>query len=172
MERVVLIVREQNKIYKLLRTEFNWEDLKEKPQIKTKYGLFIYHQTKVVLIKETKKRGGMSTTNYKKVNAKSYKNLIWLDRMYERKIKEGKQNIFKVIIPLEFPNGYKLYDQDENFYGTVIDQDDIFLYIVPKNKDKVHPFVPKSFLQNYIKAAAGKAGLKVPLEFVKDFERD
>ncbi len=168
---MVLILQDKNKKQEFLNKEFNWEELKNKPQIKTKYGLFIYHQTKIVLIRETKKSGGMSTTEYKKVNSKSYKNLTWLDRMYERKIKEGKQNIFKVIIPLEFPNGYKLYEHNEEFYGTIISQDDVFLYVLPKNKNKVQPFVEKNLSEYYIKAAAGKTGLKVPLEFVEDFER-
>ncbi len=142
------------------------------PQVKTKYGLFIYLKQRIVLAKTTRGKGGITTTEYKKLNTKSYKNIIWLDRMFVRKTEAGKKDIFKVIIPLEFPPKYKLYDQNEEFYGTIIDKDNVFIYAVPKNKTKVERFLEKSLTEHYIKAAAGKAGLKVPLEFVKDFERD
>ena len=40
--------------------------------------------------------------------------------MYERRIKESSHlTLIKVIMPLDFPNGYKLYDQDGKYYATV-----------------------------------------------------
>ena len=156
----------------LLDKEFDLEELRNAPQVKTHYGLHIYKKEVIMLAKATKRSKGVSETKFKKVNRKSYKNLTWLNRMYERRKKETPySNLYKVIYPLEFPNNYKLYNQDGEYYGTVITKDDIFLYVVTRFKNTPSMFLEKGIERYYIQAQDDKYGLIVPLEFVKDYER-
>lgn len=156
----------------LLTEEFDNEILKAAPQIKTEYGLFIYRKESIILANATRRTKEVTERKYKKVNRKSYKNLTWLDRMYERRKKETPYlNLLKVIFPLEFPNNYKLYDQNGEYYGTVINKNDFFLYIVTRFNKTPSVFLRDGIERYYIQAQDGKHGMTVPLEFMKDYER-
>ncbi|MFA6711219.1 MAG: hypothetical protein WCS33_00735 [Candidatus Caldatribacteriota bacterium] len=168
---MVSIAQERNS-ESLLNKEFNNTELENAPQVKTEYGLYIYTKEIIVLAKATKRSLGITDKKYKKVNRKSYKNLTWLNRMYERRIKESSHlTLIKVIMPLDFPNGYKLYDQDGKYYATVVGKNDIFLYLVIRYKNKPTMFLEKGMDRYYIQAQDGKYGLTVPLEFVEKYER-
>jgi len=160
----------------LLTQEFNTEVLKEAPQVKTHYGLYIYKKQTTVLIKAGRKKGSKDIveTKYVKVNRKPYKNLTWLNRMYDKRKGEGEvfgTPYLKVITPLEFPDNYKIYDQNGEYYGTVIQSNDIFTYIVTRFNTTPTPFMYDTLQQYYIWAQDNKYGLTVPLEFVEKYER-
>ncbi len=156
----------------LIHQEFNNEELKNAPQVKTDYGLYVYRKEVITLIKGNKKRAGVTDVSYKKVNRKSYKNLKWLDRMYEKwKDNLSDEVLFKVIMPLEFPKGYKLYDHNGDYYATIIDKNDIFLLVVTRYNKTPSFFLEKKLFEYYAQSHDGKYGLTVPLEFVENFER-
>lgn len=145
-------------------------------QVPTKYGFFIYHQEVIQLTKGTKKKKAITETKYKKMNRKSYKNIEWLNKMYKRKTKEvldEYNQMFKVILPLEFPEGYKIFDHKGNYYATVLATDDIFHYLaIQKDVDEIHFFLKDKVEHLYIKAqCGGPYGFIVPEEFAKDYER-
>jgi hypothetical protein len=167
----------------LLRLNKNIPDFQERlraPQIKTSYGLYIYREEIINLTMGTKKKKAITESKYKKVNRKSYKNLDWLNRMYDRKTKsvdhiddDDKDRIYKVILPLEIPKGYKLYDQKGNYYATVMEIDELFYFVaILKNTKEVFPFLQTFVEKMFIQAqCGGKYGFTVPLEFVKDYQR-
>lgn len=167
-------------ILELLKNIPGYQKRKNSKQIPVKYGLFIYSQQTEELTKGTKRRKAITSKKYTKQNSKSYKNLTWLNRMYDRKMKEiahldpkDVDPLYKVIIPLEFPQGYKLYDLNGEYYATVLDSDDIFLYLaIGKRTDDVFYFLRSKMESLYIKGQCEKKyGLSVPLEFVKNYER-
>jgi hypothetical protein len=145
------------------------------PQVPTKYGFFIFREEITQLTKGTKKRKAMVERKYKKLNRKSYKNTIWMEKMYERKIKSGEISdpLHKVILPLEIPMGYKIFDHKGNYYATVLDSDDIFYYIViQKNSSEIHFFLRTKVEELYIQAqCGGPYGFIVPPEFFKEYEK-
>lgn len=139
----------------------------------TKYGLFVYRKEVIHLTKGTKRRKAITQSNYKRENRKSYKNLEWLDRMYERRKKDSLEDLYKVILPLELPVGYKLYDHNEEYYATVLAEDEIFYYFaIKKDNDEPHYFLKTLVEKMYVQAqCGGPYGFKVPLEFVEGYER-
>ncbi len=168
--RITLNLRELNKNIPgyLKRTK--------SPQVKAKYRLHIYEEEITNLTKATKKKPAITTSQYKRANSstKGYKNLEWLDKMYERKLKEDGlgRRYFKVIIPEHLPKGYKLYDKKGEYYGTVIAEDEVFYYIVSGKREVADPFlkdfIERMFLQGQ---CGGKYGFSVPLEFIEGYER-
>lgn len=154
-----------------------YEKRKRAKQLNVEYGLFIYKEEKIFLTKQTKTRKGITTNNYTKENRKSYKNLEWLDKMYKRKMKDKDPEdqftrLIKVIMPLTFSVGFKLYDHNEEYYGTILEYDeDSLCYVVIKKDIEASPFLPKKLSDLYVQAAAGSYGFKIPLEHIKDFER-
>lgn len=127
-------------------------------------------------MKAGRKKGSKDVVEkkYTKVNRKSYKNLTWLNRMYERRVKENLvigTPLLKVIYPIKFPDGYKLFNEKEEYYGTIVQSNDIFLYIVPHFADYAIPFLKDRLWEYYVWAQDNRYGLTVPLELVKDYER-
>jgi hypothetical protein len=158
-------------------TKENYEQRKNKDQIKVEYGLFIFREEVTNLTKATKKKKAIISKDYKKENKKSYKNISWLDKMYDRKMKGREEDneydkLIKVIMPLSFPPGFKLYDHKGEYYGTVIEyNEDSVCYVAVGKQNEGSPFLPKKMSELYIKAAAGSYGFTVPYEDIKDFER-
>lgn len=155
----------------------SYEERKSKPQVKVSYGLFIYAEEITNLTKATKRKKAIISKNYKKVNRKSYKNIEWLNKMYERRTKDRDEDdeynqLIKVIMPLSFPPGFKLYNDKEEYYGTVISYDeDSLCYVIIGKSQEASPFLPKKMTELYIKAAAGGYGFVVPEEDIKNYER-
>lgn len=167
-------------IIKMQKQIPSYQKRKNSKQPPTRYGLFIYARLTEHLTKSTKKRKGITKTTYKKQNQRSYKNLHWLNTMYDRKMKalshlqpEDYDPLFKVILPLEFPNKYKLYDVNGEYYGTVLDSNDIFLYVaIGKDKPDILYLLRSKIEELYLKAQCEQTyGFIVPEEFVKDYER-
>lgn len=152
---------------------YNWEELRDKPQVPTDYGFFIYKKEFTTIIKGRGKKKGILSVEYKRLNRKSYKNIKWMNRMYERRISNGEDEklLLKVIMPLKFPNGYKLFDQEGEYYGTVVGQGEIFLEVVIRKTDEVNVFIEKTFNRFYVHSQDGKPGLIVPAEFIEGYER-
>jgi len=152
----------------------SYQKRKNARQPETKYGLFIYKKITTELTKKTKKKKAIVSTEHKKENSKSYKNITWLNRMYERKMKENPIDpLYKVVIPLQIPNGYKLYDHKGQYYATVLDQNDVFYFLaIQKDTEDIHfflrTFVDKMFIQAQ---CGGPYGFIVPEEFYKNYER-
>jgi len=148
------------------------------PQVKTEYGLFIFSEKVIQLTKKTKKKKGIRQIEYEKLNAKGYKNLLWLDRMYKRRTQDqndedGNLRKFKVIIPLILPEGYKIYDNKGEYYATVLGDNEIFIYAVAqKDNTEIQHFL-RSFVEKmYIQGQCdGKYGFSVPSRFIKNYER-
>lgn len=143
------------------------------PQVPTKYGFFLYREEITQLTKGTKKRKAMVKREYKQVNRKSYKNIEWMNKMYTRRSKEFLDPLHKVILPLEFPIGYKIFDHKGNYYATVLASDDLFYYLaIQKDTTEPHFFLIKKVEELYIQAqCGGPYGFTVPEEFAKDYER-
>ena len=177
---MVLIAQEQFDIH----AKYSAEELKEiaaAPQKKVDYGLFLYEKRKNILIAGTKRKKGLSETVYTRLNQKSYKNQEWLDKMYKRRNKESHSELIKVILPLALPVGYKLYQTDGSYYGTVVRNEELesLMYILSKKSGSVGPGRNKPdkpfkwpLEKYYIYGADGDLdGLKVREEDIKGYER-
>jgi len=147
--------------------------MKQKP---TEYRLYIYVEEITNLTKGTKKKAAITSSKFKRVNdKKGYKNIQWLNKMYDRKLKEAGEegdNYYKIILPMSLPKGYKLFDKQGEYYGTVVEEDDVFYYVVIGKRDTVDSFekdfVERMFIQGQCN---GKYGFSIPLEFLEGFER-
>ncbi len=152
----------------------------KQPIINYSFNIFVAEITQ--LTKGTKRKKAMTSVAYKRVNSskKGYKNLEWLNRMYKKKIDSmehldpsDREKYYKVILPTtNLPNNYKLYDENEEYYATIIAQDEIFYYIVVKKDETATPFLKELVEKLLIKGQCQeKYGMKIPLEFYKDHER-
>lgn len=167
-------------IVKLHKNIPSYQDRLREPQIDVPYGLFIYQKQIINLTTATKRKKPITQIKYNKINRKPYKNLMWLNRMYDRKIKEmaalppeDKDQLYKIILPLEYRKGYKIFDHNGDYYATIMDKDDIFCYLaVKKDTNQIYSFLNDSMEKMYLQAQCeGKYGFTVPLEFYKNYER-
>ncbi len=158
----------------------DYQERLRQPQVKTDYGLFIYMKELIHLTTGTKRKKAITTSKYKKINRKPYKNLEWLNRMYERRMsamgnldEEDKDLLYKVVLPLSIPKNYKIYDHEGNYYGTVMEEDDLFYYTaVKKDTSQLHYFMKDFVEKMYVQAqCGGRYGFIVPEEFYKNYER-
>lgn len=145
------------------------------------YTLHIYVAEVTQLTKGNKKKKAITSTAYKRVNSskKGYKNLEWLNKMYDRKLKEqeglheaDRARYYKVISPDHLPKGYKLFDKKGDYYGTILEYDEIFYYVAVGKSEEVYPFT-KDFVDRMLieGQCGGKYGFIIPLEFLEGFER-
>lgn len=147
------------------------------------FSYWIYHRERIQITQPTKaqqKKGqtGHYETKYKKVNRKSYKNIHWMNKMYDKKVNEqGMVNIFKVILPEYFPVGFKLYKKVRNkkepiHYATVVYNDpENVLMTVREERTGEHELYWKDYcIRNYIKTAAGdfRDGLVIREEHINE----
>ena len=144
-------------------------------QVPVEYGLHIYYKEAIEHMKATKKSAGITTYKYRRLSStKGYKNLEWLDKMFNRKMAETTEPEmhFKVIYPLTIPKNYKIYDHNGDYYATILGEDEQFYYMVVKKSNEAVPFLKDMVRQMYLKAQCDNTyGFTVPHEFVKDFER-
>lgn len=154
---------------------------KNSKQPEVDYSLNIFVKKTTYHTKATKKRKAMTTVEYERVNSnkKGYKNLEWLNRMYDKKVKASEEEnceYYKVILPIgDLPNKYKFYDKNGDYYGTILEQDDIFYYTAVKKDEHITPFlktfIDKMFIQGQCDNKRKNYGLTIPYEFYKDYNR-
>ena len=154
------------------------------------YQFHIYGEQIIRHTKGTKKKKAITTSKYERIgsNTKGYKNLEWLNKMYDKKMKEKDEvakdkfindndkeysNYYKVILPVPpLPKGYKLFDQDGKYYGTIMEEDELFYYTAVKKEEQATPFLKDFIINMFIKAQCnGKYGFKPLPGFYEKKER-